>query len=339
VSTTREIRLDRRPVGRPEKDCFALTEITVTPPGPSEVEIRPVLLSVDPYMRGRMDDRPSYVPPFAVGSPIEGFGIGTVEAAGPDAGLAPGDVVTGMLRWRERDVLPARRLRRLERRGEPLEAHLGPLGMTGLTAYVGLTDVGGLRPGETVLVTGAAGAVGSVAGQIAKFAGCRVIGVAGGAQKVARLRELGCDQAVDYRAGDLPRALRRAAPDGVDLFFDNVGGDQLEAALSLMNVGGRVVLCGAIAQYNDEVPRPGPRNLALAIGRRLTLRGFIVGDYEARRPAFEAAMRRWLAEGRVQADSTVLEGFERLPEAFLGLFEGTNLGKMLVRVGPEPAGR
>lgn len=339
MSSTREIRLDRRPAGRPELNCFAFAEVPLPPPGPGEVEVRAVLLSVDPYMRGRMDDRPSYVPPFALGEPIEGYGIGEVTAAGPDAGLTPGDLVIGMLRWRERDVVPARRLRRLDLGAEPLETHLGPLGMTGMTAYVGLTDVGGLRPGETVLITGAAGAVGSVAGQIARIAGCRVVGVAGGPEKVARLKELGFHEALDYRQGELAAALRRAAPEGVDLFFDNVGADQLEAGIGVMNVGGRVVLCGAIAQYNDQAPRPGPRNLALAIGRRLTLRGFIVGDYEHRRRAFETAMRRWLADGLIQADSTVLEGFDQLPSAFLGLFDGKNLGKMLVRVGPEPARR
>ncbi|MGH9067943.1 MAG: NADP-dependent oxidoreductase [Acidimicrobiales bacterium] len=341
---TREVRLASRPRGLPTETDFEVAEATLDPPAEGEVLLRTIWLSVDQYMRGRMNDTRSYAPPFALGEAMAGGGVGeVVESRHP--GLSPGDVVTGRVRWREHDVVTAGAAGHLERvdpSAAPLPAHLGVLGMPGMTAYVGLLDIGRLQAGETVFVSGAAGAVGSAAGQIAKIKGATVIGSAGGQAKTARLRELRFDHAIDYKAarsepGGLSRALAEAAPDGVDVYFDNVGGEHLRAALSAMNDFGRIVMCGAISQYNATEPTPGPPNLALAVGRRLTLQGFLVGDHAERRPAFVADMTRWVAEGRVSYDQTVVDGLEQAPSALIGLFGGANTGKMLVRVGADHA--
>lgn len=327
-----EIRLVSRPEGLPGPENFARAETTLAPPGEGEVELRTLWLSVDPYMRGRMRDVRSYVPPFALDAPLAGGGIGEVVRSN-DPSFSPGDLVLGNLRWRTYDVVPARHLERLRPEGVGPEKYLGVLGMPGMTAYVGLLDIGKLREGDVVLVSGAAGAVGSAAGQIAKQRGCRVIGTAGGSAKVAYLERLGFDAAIDYRAApDLRRAVHDAAPEGIDVYFDNVGGAHLEAALWAMRDFGRVVLCGAISSYNDTAPTPGPTNLSLAIGRRLRLEGFIVSDHVERRAAFLADMEAWVRNGAVRADETVVEGLEAAPDAFVGLFRGDNVGKMLVRV-------
>lgn len=330
--TVVEIRLASRPDGLPGPENFARAETTLEPPGPGEVELRTLWLSVDPYMRGRMRDVRSYVPPFALDAPLAGGGIGEVVRSN-DPSFSAGDVVLGNLRWRTHDVLPARHLELLRPEGVGAEKYLGVLGMPGMTAYVGLLDIGKATEGNVVLVSGAAGAVGSAVGQIAKQRGCRVVGIAGGPAKVAYLERLGFDAAIDYRStADVRRAIHEAAPEGVDVYFDNVGGAQLEAALWAMRDFGRVVLCGAISSYNDTAPSPGPSNLSLAIGRRLRLEGFIVSDHAERQPAFRAEMATWVREGRVRADETVVEGLEAAPDAFVGLFRGDNLGKMLVRV-------
>ncbi len=327
-----EIRLASRPDGVPGSENFARGETTLSPPGAGEVELRTLWLSVDPYMRGRMRDVRSYVPPFALDAPLAGGGIAEIVQSN-DPSFSPGDLVIGNLRWRTYDVVPARHLEALRPEGVGPEKYLGVLGMPGMTAYVGLLDIGKAREGDVVLVSGAAGAVGSAAGQIAKQRGCRVIGTAGGPAKVAYLERLGFDAAIDYRAtSDLGRAIRDAAPDGIDVYFDNVGGAHLEAALWAMRDFGRVVLCGAISSYNDTAPSPGPTNLSLAIGRRLRLEGFIVSDHAERRPAFLADMEAWVRAGKVHADETVVEGLEGAPDAFVGLFRGDNVGKMLVRV-------
>jgi NADPH-dependent curcumin reductase CurA len=294
-------------------------------------------MSVDPYMRGRMIDRPSYVPPFELGKPLQGGAIGEVVASN-DAGFQPGDVVSSMYGWREVFNAPpatgARAaLTRLELHGLPPQAFLGVAGMPGLTAYVGLLHIAQLREGDVVFVSAAAGAVGSVACQIAKIKGHTVIGSAGGPEKVAFLRSIGVDHVIDYKATpDVVAELARVAPKGIDVVFENVGGIHLEAALASARPHGRFALCGMISEYNEPGRSPGPSNLMMAIGKRLRLEGFIVSDHAALQPAFLRDMAPWISSGRMTWKETVAEGIERAPEAFLALFSGGNLGKMLVKL-------
>ncbi|MFI6329522.1 NADP-dependent oxidoreductase [Micromonospora chersina] len=332
MSANREIHLASRPQGWPTADNFRLVETEVPTPGPGQLVVRNRFMSVDPYMRGRMNDVKSYVPPFALDAPLDGGAVGEVVAADAE-GFAPGDVVLHGLGWREYALVDARGARKVDPDLAPVTAYLGVLGMTGLTAYAGLLDVAAMKPGETVFVSGAAGAVGSMVGQIAKLRGAaRVVGSAGSAAKVERLRALGFDAAFDYHDGPVRDQLRAAAPDGVDVYFDNVGGEHLEAAIGAMNLHGRAAVCGMIAQYNATEPPAAPRNLALLIGKRLTLRGFMVGDHGHLREQFVQEMAGWLRDGRISYDETVVDGIERAPEAFLGLLRGENLGKMLVRL-------
>ncbi|MFC3500407.1 NADP-dependent oxidoreductase [Micromonospora krabiensis] len=328
----REIHLASRPTGWPTADNFRLVETEVPKPGPGQLLVRNRYLSVDPYMRGRMNDVKSYVPPFALDAPLDGGALGEVVVSEAD-GFAPGDVVLHRLGWREYALVDARSARVVDPDLAPVTAYLGVLGMTGLTAYAGLLDVAAMRPGETVFVSAAAGAVGSLVGQIATLKGAaRVVGSAGSAEKVARLRSLGFDAAFDYHDGPVRDGLRAAAPEGIDVYFDNVGGDHLEAAISALRPHGRVAICGMISQYNSAEPPAAPRNLAMVIGKRLTLRGFLVGDHEPLREQFVREMSGWLREGRLSYDETVVDGIENAPAAFLGLLRGENLGKMLVRL-------
>jgi NADPH-dependent curcumin reductase CurA len=331
--TGREVHLASRPARAPSLENFTIVDVKVPDPGPGQVLVHNRYLSVDPYMRGRMDDRKSYVAPFQVGQVMDGGAVGEVLASG-DPGVSVGEVVLHGKGWREYAVLDADRVQPIDPEAAPtISAYLGALGMPGLTAYVGMLDIGGLRPGEAVFVSAAAGAVGSLAGQIAKLRGAsRVVGSAGSAAKLEYLRELGFDAAFNYRDGPVRDQLKRAAPDGIDVYFDNVGGDHLEAALARLRPFGRVAMCGAIAMYNEGRQSPGPANLPLAIGKQLTLRGFLVGSHEDRRPAFLAEMGEWLRAGRIRVDETVVDGIERAPEAFLGLLRGENLGKMVVRL-------
>jgi NADPH-dependent curcumin reductase CurA len=327
--TNHEIRLASRPEGEPQPDNFELVEAPAPEPGPGEVRVRNLWMSVDPYMRGRMSDRPSYVPPFQIGQPLQGGAIGEVIRGD---GFAPGTLVLHNLGWRQYAVMPAKHAVAIDPELAPPQAYLGVLGMPGLTAYVGLLEIGALRAGDIVFISAAAGAVGSLAGQIAKARGHRVIGSAGSAEKIAYLRdELGFDAAFSYRDGTVAESLAKAAPDGIDLYFDNVGGDHLEAALGALRVHGRVTMCGAISVYNSATA-PGPRNLTLVVGKRLTLRGFIVSDHQDRRADFLAEVGALLSEGKIIARETVVEGIERAPEAFIGLLRGDNLGKMLVKL-------
>ncbi|MEU0080187.1 NADP-dependent oxidoreductase [Micromonospora tulbaghiae] len=328
----REIHLVSRPDGWPTPENFRLVTTEVPTPGPGQVVVRNRFMSVDPYMRGRMNDVKSYVPPFALDAPLDGGAIGEVMA-GEAGGVKPGDTVLHGLGWREYALVDAKGVRKVDPGLAPVTAYLGVLGMTGLTAYAGLLDVAAMRPGETVFVSGAAGAVGSMVGQIAKLRGAgRVIGSAGSPAKVERLTALGFDAAFDYHDGPVYKQLRAAAPDGVDVYFDNVGGDHLEAAIGAMNLHGRAAICGMIAQYNATEPPAAPRNLALVIGKRLTLRGFLVGDHGHLREQFVQEVAGWLREGRLSYDETIVDGIEQAPEAFLGLLRGENLGKMLVRL-------
>ena len=330
---TREVVLASRPVGMPKTEDFALRDVDLPDPGAGEVLVRNLAMSVDPYMRGRMVDRKSYTPPFQIGEALTGGAIGEV-AQSNDPQLPVGAHVESHYGWREAFVAEGRRLRQVGELHAPASAYLGVLGMPGMTAYVGLLDVGALQEGETVFVSGAAGAVGSAVGQIAKIKGCTVVGSAGGAEKVRHLiDDLGFDHAFDYREGHLERHIREGAPEGVDVYFDNVGGDHLQAALNCMKPNGRIPLCGAIAQYNATAPVPGPNNLTIAIGMGLTLKGFIVSNFNHLRDDFMRDMTAWVTSGQLKYRETVFDGLEKAPEAFIGLFTGANTGKMVVNVG------
>ncbi|MEU8257632.1 NADP-dependent oxidoreductase [Micromonospora inaquosa] len=332
MTSNREIHLASRPQGWPTEDNFRLVETDVPTPGPGQIVVRNQYMSVDPYMRGRMNPVKSYVAPFALDAALDGGAIGEVVASEAD-GIAVGATVLHQLGWREYALLDATAARTVDPSLAPVSAYLGVLGMTGLTAYAGLLEVAAMKPGETVFVSAAAGAVGSLVGQIAKLKGAgRVVGSAGSPAKVERLRTLGFDAAFDYHDRPVRNSLRVAAPDGVDVYFDNVGGDHLEAAISAMNPHGRAAICGMIAHYNATEPQPGPRNLALVIGKRLTLRGFLVNDHNDVRAAFVRDVAGWLRDGTLAYDETIVDGIENAPAAFLGLLRGENLGKMLVRV-------
>jgi len=285
-----------------------------------------------------MVDRKSYVPPFQVGHPLEGACVGQVMESKTDKFKA-GDFVTGMLGWREYYVSDGAGLTQVPPGPAPLTSYLGVMGMPGLTAYAGLLQVGRPSECETVFVSAAAGAVGSIVCQLAKLKGCKVVGSAGSDQKVAwLLEEAGIDAAFNYSKVDrLTAELHRHCPDGIDLYFENVGGDHLQAALSHMKVHGRIILCGLISQYNAAEPAAGPNNLFNVIVKRLTIQGILVTDHFDKLPQFTQDMGRWLAEGRIKWKETVVEGLENAPQAFIGLFRGENLGKMIVKIGPDPA--
>ncbi|GID91641.1 NADP-dependent oxidoreductase [Amorphoplanes digitatis] len=328
-----EVRLAARPQGWPTAETFEIAHAELGDPAPGQVLVRNLLMSVDPYMRGRMDDRKSYVPPFQVGHALEGGAIGEVVESAAD-GLKPGDIVLHGLGWREYALVNARSAAKVDPSAAPLGAYLGVLGMTGLTAYAGLLRTAEFKPGDVVFVSSAAGAVGQVVGQLARLKGAaRVIGSAGSAAKVAFLKdELGFDAAFDYHDGPVAEQLKRAAPDGVDVYFDNVGGEHLEAAISSLNVHGRITVCGMISVYNATEPTPAPRNLATLIGKRLTMRGMLVGDHSDLREAFIADMAPWVADGSIKNQETIFEGLSRAPEAFLAMLRGDGLGKNLVRI-------
>jgi NADPH-dependent curcumin reductase CurA len=333
VTTSREIHLAARPHGWPTAETFRLVTVDVPDPGRGQVVIRNQFMSVDPYMRGRMNDGPSYAPPYEVGKVMHGRAVGEVVAS-DDPALPVGRVVLHEAGWREYAVIDGRHATPVDPAAVPtVSAYLGVLGMPGLTAYVGLLDMAAFQPGDTVFVSGAAGAVGSVVGQIAKARGAaRVIGSAGSATKVAHLHQLGFDAAFDYHDGPVMAQLAHAAPDGISVYFDNVGTDHLEAAISSLRPFGRVALCGAISVYNATEPPAAPRNLGMAVGKRLTLRGFIVSDHADRRDAFLTEMGEWIRTGQVQVNETIVDGLEKAPDAFLGMLRGENVGKMVVRI-------
>ncbi len=329
--TSREIQLAARPEGWPTDENFRLTEVTLPELQEGQVLVRNLYMSVDPYMRGRMNDVKSYVPPFQLDAPLDGGAIGEVVQSRSE-GHKVGDKVLHGLGWRDYAVLDGKRARIIDTDLAPASAYLGVLGMTGLTAYAGLTKVAEFKEGDVVFVSGAAGAVGALVGQIAKALGAKkVIGSAGSAEKVQRLLDLGFDEAFNYHDGPVKDSLKKAAgDDGIDVYFDNVGGEHLEAAISVMNKYGRIAMCGAISQYNTTDAPTGPRNLALAIGKELTLRGFIVGSYNQYADEFAKLMSGWLREGTVSYDETFVEGLENAPQAFIDLMKGANKGKMIV---------
>ncbi|MFD4556584.1 NADP-dependent oxidoreductase [Streptomyces sp. NPDC058469] len=332
---TREIHLASRPAGWPAHDDFRLVETEIGEPGPGQVLVRNTVMSVDPYMRGRMNDGKSYIPPFAVGAPLEGGAVGEVIKSCDDS-FTVGDTVVHDHGWREHAVVDAARAKVIDTGRAPASAYLGVLGMTGLTAYTGLVRSAELEPGDIVFVSGAAGAVGSAVGQIAQNLGAaKVIGSAGSPEKVRYLLdELGFDAAFDYRDGPVAEQLAKHAPDGIDVYFDNVGGEHLEGALTHMRDFGRLALCGSIASYNDDSAIHGPRNLGLAIVRRLKLQGFIVYDNDDLAEEYQALAAEWLANGRLTYHETYVDGLDHAVDALLDVFRGANLGKMLVRLAP-----
>ena len=337
TTKSREVLLKKRPVGMPTHDDFELVEASVDDPADGQILVQNLCMSVDPYMRGRMVDRKSYTPPFKVGETLTGGALGRVRAS-LHPKFSEGDYVQSNLGWREWFLSDGAGVSKLEGLQAPPSAYLGVMGMPGMTAYVGLLGAGELKDGETVFVSGAAGAVGSIAGQIAKIKDCRVLGSAGGPEKVSLLRdEFGFDYAFDYREGSILEHLMEGARDGLDVYFDNVGGEHLQAAIAHMRPFGRIALCGAISQYNATEPVPGPNNLTMAIGLGLTLKGFIVSHFNHMREDFVRDMASWIADGRVKYRETVMHGLEQAPDAFIGLFTGANVGKMIVQLADDRA--
>lgn len=330
--THKEVHLKSRPRGLPANENFEVVEVPVPDWKGPGLLVRNDWLSVDPYMRGRMNEGESYVPAFSLDSPMEGGCVGTVVASNVD-GFSEGDRVLGNQGWREFWVSDGRDVQKLPQDGEARN-YLSILGLTGMTAWVGLTEIGNLQEGDTVFVSAASGAVGSVVAQIAKLKGCRVVGSAGAAEKIAWLREKAkVDAVFDYHeTDDVSATLAELCPEGIDLYFDNVGGDHLEGAIDNMNDFGRIVCCGMISGYNDTEPKPGPRNLFKIIGKRLRLQGLIVRDHQDLQEQFIDQMSRWVREGKIHWEETITEGIENAPAAFIGLFEGDKMGKALVKV-------
>ncbi len=333
AATPREVRLVSRPVGWPTHDDFEVVESRVPDLSDGQVRVRNLVMSVDPYMRGRMSAARSYAAPYAVGEAMTGGAVGVVEESRAE-GFAVGDHVLHGLGWREVAVLDATGARVVDVSAAPASAYLGVLGMTGLTAYAGLTRIAAVAPGDVVFVSGAAGAVGGAVGQIAKALGAsRVVGSAGSAEKVRHVVEdLGFDDAFSYKDGPVSQQLRESTPDGIDVYFDNVGGEQLEAAIASLRRGGRVAVCGMISVYNDTEPAPGPRNLSRLIQTRGRIQGFLVGDHYDLQKEFVQEVGAWIRSGELKYSETVVEGIENNLEAFFGVLRGDNIGKMIVKL-------
>lgn len=331
MTTTKRITLAQRPTGLPDDDTWALEEVDVPTPNDGELVVKVDHISLDPAMRGWLNDVRSYLPPVQIGEVMRAPVTGTVVES-KHADFAVGDAVTGTLGVTEYAVTNGEGVRKIDTSVAGPATWLGALGMPGLTAYHGLHEVGEIMSGDTVLISAAGGAVGSVAGQLARAEGCTVIGVAGGAEKCAWLKEIGFDAAIDYKNENVLKRLREIAPKGIDVYFDNVGGDHLQAAIGAARLNGRLALCGAISAYNATTPQPGPSNLVLAIGKRLTLRGFIVFDHDDLAQEYAELAAGWLADGSLTFESTVAQGFDQTVDAFLGLLSGANTGKMLVKL-------
>ncbi|MBD1269428.1 NADP-dependent oxidoreductase [Aeromicrobium tamlense] len=336
TTTTREIHLAQRPTGLPGPETYRFVERELRELRDGDVLVENIVLTVDPYMRPRMNDVKSYVPPFKLDHALDGGAVGVVVESRSES-LPVGTVVRHGLGWREHAVLADQYATKLDLNGLPTSYFLGVLGMPGHTAYAGLFDVAAFQPGDSVFVSAAAGAVGSLVGQFARLAGAeRVVGSAGSAEKVALLTdELKFDAAINYKDGDVMGQVGQAFPDGFDVYFDNVGGDHLEAALEHINERGRMALCGSISGYNDP-KASGPRNMFKAVGKRLTLRGFIVSDHESLRPEFEQKVGQWLRDGDLTYNETTWNGLDAMPEAFVGLLTGANTGKAIVRLREDP---
>lgn len=337
ATVNRRIVLDRRPVGAPTAADFRIETGDVPQPGAGQLRLRTLFLSLDPYMRGRMSDAPSYAAPVGIGEAMVGGTVSVVDASEhPD--FKPGDRVLGFSGWQDYALSDGSGLMRLPKDDPQPSRALGVLGMPGFTAYMGLLDIGQPQPGETVVVAAASGAVGSAVGQIAKLKGCRAVGIAGGEAKCRYVvEELGFDACIDHHGDELPARLAAVCQDGIDVYFENVGGAVFDAVLPLLNARARIPLCGLIANYNDTAPPPGPDRLGLLAGtllrKRIRMQGFIIfEDYAPRYREFAAAMRAWVEEGKVKFREDIVDGLERAPEAFIGLLEGRNFGKLVIRV-------
>ena len=337
----RRILLARRPTGEPSEADFTFSEATLEDPEPGQILLRTLWLSLDPYMRGRMSDRKSYAPSVGIGEVMVGGTVSEVIASKLE-GFAPGDIVEGRTGWQEYAFSDGAGMRKVDTVLGPISTALGVLGMPGMTAYFGLFNIGQPKPGETVVVSAAAGAVGAIVGQLAKIKGCRAVGIAGTADKCAYVvNELGFDDCVNHRDADLSQKLAKACPQGIDVYFENVGGKVFEAVLPLFNDFARVPVCGLIAHYNDTGLPAGPNQVPLLmraiLTQRLTVRGFIRGDFLDQQASFFADMSRWIKEKRIKYREDIVEGLENAPEAFKKLFRGENFGKLLVRVAKPAA--
>ncbi|BCW89754.1 Putative NADP-dependent oxidoreductase YfmJ [Alphaproteobacteria bacterium SO-S41] len=331
MTTSREVRLKSRPSGLPTNDHFEIVSVTLPDPAAGEVQVKNTWMTVDPYMRGRMYDGPSYAAPFQVGQAMDGGAVGTVVKSN-DPAFKEGDTVQSGFGWREAFNAPAKQVQKLDTMGLAPQLFLGSLGMPGLTAYAGLMRIAGFKTGDVVFVSGGAGAVGSMVAQIAKLKGGTVVATAGGADKVAFLKDIGVDHAIDYKAGDLAKSVTEAVPGGIDIYFDNVGGDHLEAAIGAAKNHARFAICGGISAYNNIGAAPGPKNFLLTVGKRLKIEGFIVSDHWDLMGEYAKEMSGWIKSGKVQVRETVEDGIDNAVNAFLKLFSGGNLGKMLVKL-------
>lgn len=327
------ILLNERPKGEPNDETFRFTEEEKPKPQDGEVLLKTKYVSVDPYLRGRMRDEKSYIEPFEVGKPISSLIIAEVETSKND-NFKEGDFVSGMLAWKQYQTSNGKNLQKVDADQAPLTAYLSILGMTGLTAYFGLLDIGKPKEDETVLVSGAAGAVGSAVGQIAKIKGCKVIGIAGSDEKIEMIKEkFGFDAGINYKtASNIQKAIAEKAPDGVDIYYDNVGGEILDAALANIARNGRIINCGAISLYNTTKTPTGPRVETTLIKKSVLMKGFTVGDYQERFSEGMQEMAKWLQADKLEFEETIIDGFDAIPKAFMGLFSGENKGKMLVKV-------
>jgi NADPH-dependent curcumin reductase CurA len=343
AARNRQILLAARPRGEPTPDNFRLVETDIPEPGPGQMLLRVVYLSLDPYMRGRMNAGPSYAKPVEVGEVMEGSAVCAVVKSNIPQ-YQPGDVVVAQTGWQEFALSDGNGVRKIDPALGPISYALGVLGMPGLTAYTGLLNIGKPQPGETLVVAAASGAVGSVVGQIARIKGCRVVGIAGGEEKCRYVREeLGFDACLDHRQPSLPERLKAACPNGIDIYFENVGGAVFDAVLPLLNNFARVPVCGLIAHYNASELPAGPNRVPLLMRsilvKRLTFRGFIIFDFASQLPEFLADVSGWLREGRVKYREDVTDGLENAPRELIGLLKGENFGKKIIRVGPDPARR
>ncbi len=329
----KQIILKSRPLGRPTGDNFEIKAASAILAKEGDLLVKAKYVSVDPYMRGRMSDAKSYAPPFEVGKPIEGGVVAEVtESHHPN--FKVGDAVIALLQWQEIQVVAAEKVTKLDKNNAPLSYYLGILGMPGLTAYFGLIDIGKPLTGETVVVSGAAGAVGMVVGQIARIKGCRVIGIAGSDEKNAYLlNTLKFDEVINYhKTENMVKAIAKACPNGVDIYFDNVGGIISDGVIANINKGARIVLCGQISLYNSTETPVGPRLQPSLLKKSALMQGFIVSNYASRFPEGVSQLAQWFGDGKLSYQETIIKGFERLPEAFIGLFEGKNTGKSLVEI-------
>ncbi len=328
----RQYRLAARPVGLPKPTDWQFVTEPERQPGPGEVLVKVHYLSLDPAMRGWMNEGKSYIAPVALGAVMRALGVGEVVASHAD-GISVGDFVTGAFGVQAFATLPARECRKVDPKLAPLTTYLNVLGMTGMTAYFGLLDVGEPKPGDTVVVSGAAGAVGATVGQIAKIKGCRAVGIAGGKEKCRFIvEELGFDAAIDYKEEGLAKALRAACPNGIDVYFDNVGGEILDACLAQINLRARIVICGAISQYNSTTPIKGPSNYLSLLINRARMQGMVVFDFADRFELAAREMGAWLARGELKGREDIVEGLETFPETLLKLFSGENFGKLVLKV-------